>query len=810
MRGVPHHHPLAILLLIAVGLGWAWSSEPVDFSHDVVPVLKKHCAECHMGEARKGGFSMNTREAILEGSENGSVLKPGNGAESYFIEVLRTDDTSIQMPSKGELVPSEKIELLERWIDQEMPWEPGFTFGKEAWEPPLAPREVKLPAPVEGREHPVDRILDHYVQEAGGELTGDVSDLVFLRRVYLDVLGLLPTIEEGEAFLADASPGKRARLVEQLLSRDVEYAEHWLTFWNDLLRNDYVGTGFIDGGRTQVTGWLYRSLVDNVPYDQFVKQLVAPQSGSEGFISGIQWRGNVNASQTREIQFAQNLGQVFLGINMKCASCHDSFVDGWKLEDAYQLAAIYATEPIEIHRCDKGTGKMAKAGWIFPELGEVDPNAPQPERLRQLAGLMTHRENGRFTRTLVNRVWHRMMGRGIVHPVDAMHTEPWSEDLLDWLAEDFVAQDYDLRKLIARIVTSQAYQAPMAPTPDETVAEEYVYRGPIARRMTAEQFIDAVWQLTGTAPPAPTADVMRMKIEPGDFSDVEITGQWIWADREEVPAAGETVSFRRGLSLEEKPDRAFAVVTADNEYTLYVNGRKRKADADWTTVEIVDMAPFLVAGENEILLVVRNAGDGPNLAGAFFEARIGEEGSELLLATDSEWQWSARVPNRQGKFTKPVSDWRPSKVISGPWGEKVGPQARAGLASSEAMEPRFVRASLMKSDLLMRSLGRPNREQVVTVRPEQLTTLQAIDLANGDILAGFLKKGSEVRWKGEAREAFSVGETIDRLFLEAVCRPPTKQESAVLREMVGEQMTAEGMEDLLWAVLMLPEFQLIR
>src|SRR4029078_1433687 len=209
----------------------------------------------------------------------------------------------------------------------------------------------------------------------------------FMRRLSLDLVGLLPEPEALAAFVADKAPDKRARLIKTMLAKDVAYAEHWLTFWNDLLRNDYAGTGFITGGRKQITSWLYRSLVDNKPYDQMVRELISATEDSEGFIQGIKWRGTVNASQTIEVQFAQNISQAFLGINMKCASCHDSFIDRWKLNEAYGLAAIYATQPLSIHRCDKPTGRMATPAWIFPELGSIDPDAPQPRRLEQLAGL---------------------------------------------------------------------------------------------------------------------------------------------------------------------------------------------------------------------------------------------------------------------------------------------------------------------------------------------------------------------------------------------------------------------------------------
>src|SRR5262249_49460479 len=150
----------------------------------------------------------------------------------------------------------------------------------------------------------------------------------------------------------------------------------------------------IDGGRKQISAWLYGSLVDNKPYDQFVRELISPGAESEGFIKGIQWRGNVNASQVTELQFAQNVGQVVFGVNLKCASCHDSFIDNWKLDEAYGMAAIIADRQLELYRCDKPTGKKASPRFLFPELGAIDATQPKAKRLEQLAGLVTHRDNG--------------------------------------------------------------------------------------------------------------------------------------------------------------------------------------------------------------------------------------------------------------------------------------------------------------------------------------------------------------------------------------------------------------------------------
>ena len=130
-----------------------------------------------------------------------------------------------------------------------------------------------------------------------------MDDRRFIRRAYLDVVGLLPTPEQVDAFLRKDDPDKRVHLVQALLDDTHNYAQHWLSFWNDLLRNDYSGTGFITGGRKQITAWLYEALLTNRSYDAMVRDLLNPtassEASSEGFIQGIQWRGVANNSQRR-------------------------------------------------------------------------------------------------------------------------------------------------------------------------------------------------------------------------------------------------------------------------------------------------------------------------------------------------------------------------------------------------------------------------------------------------------------------------------------------------------------------------------
>jgi len=594
-------------------------AKDVDFHTEVAPVLMKHCYECHGGDQAKGGFSMNTRKLWMDKK----AAKPGDSTASLVTELMHEKDLEFAMPPEGKpRMTKAEIDTLSMWIDQGMKWEEGFTFAKNTYEPPLKPRRPELPKPVNGRDNPIDRIIDAYMAENKIKPQPAMEDAAFYRRASMDLVGLLPDPKDVKQFVDSSNPNKHAALVDKLLGDTRNYAMHWQTFFNDLLRNDYTGTGYITGGRKSITNWLFKSLLDNKPYDQFTRELLAPTKESEGFIKGIKWRGDVNASQTTEIQFAQNVGQVFLGINIKCASCHDSFLDSWTLEESYELAAIYAGKPLEINRCDKPTGKIAQPGWLYPELGEVDPKAPQPQRLKQLADLMTNPGNGRLTRTITNRLWHRMMGRGIVHPVDAMETRPWSEDLLDQLAIYLSDQKYDLKAVLRLIATSHAYRAQSLNLKEEPESEDYTFAGPMLKRMTAEQLVDAIRQLTETQP------------------------------------AGDT------------------------------------------------------------------------------------------------------------------------------------------------------RASMKKSDFLQRALGRPNREQVVTSRPQELTTLEALDLSNGEALNKMIQDGATALLS--KHKGMSPNDMITLIYNRALSRDPNTAERKICRQMLGEPMIQQGLEDLIWSVIMLPEFQHVR
>ena len=167
------------------------------------------------------------------------------------------------------------------------------------------------------------------------------------------------------------------------------------------------------------------------------------------------------------------------------------------MRESYGMAALFSSEAqLELVRCDVKTGKYTGPQLLYPDLGAVSENATLEERHAAAARFFTDPRNGRVARTIVNRYWQKLFGRGLVEPVDEMDGEPWNADLLDWLASDFTAHGSDLRYLLRLLMTSKAYQLEAAVTPEQA-GKPYVFRGPVVRRLSAEQFADTVSMVTG-------------------------------------------------------------------------------------------------------------------------------------------------------------------------------------------------------------------------------------------------------------------------------------------------------------------------
>lgn len=466
---------LALSFLVSA---FTLAAQPVDYARQIHPVFVARCFACHQGAQPQAKLSMATRDALLAGGVSGPALVPGDAQASLLAARLK-GERGARMPLAGAPLSPGEIKLIETWINE------GAKITGVTPSGPAPAYSLKLEAPA---NTDIDQILKIK--------PNPVADHLYARRAYLDLWGLLPSPAEQQAFARDQRKDKRLHLINQLLENQRHYSEHWITFWNDLLHND-EGVTYI-GDRQTITPWLLKSLRENKPYDQFVQALLNPQSKDdpEGFLKGVNWRGTVNASQTPVMQAAQNSAQVFLGVNLKCNSCHDSFISHWKLKEAYALASFFSDQPLEIARCDNGTGQMAKPGFLFPELGTVNENATLAEKRAAAARLFTTKENGLFARTIVNRVWKKLFGRAIIEPIDEMEGPAFSPALLDWLAQDFVNHGYDMKHLLRTIMASNAYQLPTVSTGNARDVKA-PFNGPWPRRLTAEQFADSLAAITG-------------------------------------------------------------------------------------------------------------------------------------------------------------------------------------------------------------------------------------------------------------------------------------------------------------------------
>ena len=477
------------------------STPRVDYERQIKPILSDNCLECHSQDKRKGGLSLATYGDVLDGGKDGAIVRPGHSARSMIIARIKGEQGD-RMPLDELPLSDTQIGLLQRWIDEGARATPTSAAAPPPWEAPLALAAPDVPPLVwPSWQRPADRLVAAYLSKAGVSPPALITDAQFARRVYLDLWGLLPSKDALQAFVADKAPDKRDRLVATLLADTRKYAEHWISFWNDLLRNEDGQTYYSEqNGRKSITDWLMGALTNNLPYDQFVAKLLNPsQPGDpEGFLIGVNWRGETSAAVTPWMQASQNTAQAFLGVNFKCNACHDSFVSKWKLKDAYGLAAYFSPQPrLQLYRCDIARDEVAEPAFFYPELHRPVESADLTDRRAAAAAIFTDPRNGRMPRTIVNRLWTKLVGHGIVPNSDEMDGKPWSPELLDWLASDFVANNYELEHLIATIITSRAYQLPAVARTAEAPARNYAFRGPEVRRLTAEQFADAIGTITG-------------------------------------------------------------------------------------------------------------------------------------------------------------------------------------------------------------------------------------------------------------------------------------------------------------------------
>jgi hypothetical protein len=794
----------------------------VDYQRQVHVILAAKCLSCHSAERRSGGLSLASHADVLEGGRNGAAVRPGNGEGSLLVQRM-TGEVAPVMPPGLPALSAGEIAVIRAWISEGARETLTSAAARPKWEAPLTLERPPVPDVIWTRwTTPIDRFVASYLRQQGVAEPELVGDAAFARRAYLDLWGLLPPPAELQAFVAERSPAKRAALVDRLLTDGGKYAEHWISFWNDLLRNDEGVNYFSETSiRKSITDWLLPALGSNLPYNQFVEKLlnpVAPQD-PDGFLTGVNWRGEVSASQAPAVQAAQNTAQIFLGVNLKCNSCHDSFISKWKLKDAYALASFFSADSrLRLYRCDVAQDEYAEPAFLFPELNRVPASGSLADRRATAAAIFTDPRNGRVPRTVVNRIWHRLLGAGIVENPDEMDGEPWSPALLDWLASELAGNGYDLKHLLASIVSSRAYQMHAVARAGEQ-PRGYVFRGPEIRRLTAEQFADAVGAITGDwnvyqppagAPPAGPAAVVQGP-PPGRY-----TREWRTA----------ASSLTRALG---RPIRDQVFSTRDSLATTLqalelVNGERL---TNWLLRGARNMVGELPPPPASLFMTAINArgvrsdaNAAPPLGPASFDVDVSKATRLWLIVQDAN----------STAIAKAAPVWAPAALV-GP-GDRITPLEM--LKPVDAFALRTAPGEIIldgaavpgirvkaPSRLIYDISGRGFTRFRGTVGLENVAAL-----AQGENLLGrFLIFDTEPDMDrlvpptpGTPLPAgprlTTIAQVVDRVFWYALGRAPSLEERAIAESALRDPArpgrgSPEALADLLWAVLMKPEFQLI-
>lgn len=333
------------------------------------------------------------------------------------------------------------------------------------------------------------------------------GDTTFHRRAYLRAIGRLPTPEETRAFLADSSPDKRARLVDRLLERP-EYGDFWANKWADLLRPNPYRAGI--KAVWTLDSWLRDAFRNNKPYDQFARELLTA--------SGSTWHNGATVifrDRPDTVEIGASVSQLFLGVRLECAKCHHHPFEVWSQDDFYGFASFFSrvghkgaglSPPISggeemIFTRSSGRLNHGRTGEaVSPKLlgGKPLELGPDQDPRDVLVNWMTASDNPFFAKVMANRVWAELMGLGLVDPVDDMRaTNPASnEPLLEYLAQDFRQQGYDIKKLIRRIMTSYVFGLSSTPS-ERNVADVRNFSRYYRQRMRAEVLLDAVNDVLG-------------------------------------------------------------------------------------------------------------------------------------------------------------------------------------------------------------------------------------------------------------------------------------------------------------------------
>jgi hypothetical protein len=542
------------------------SDTPVDFATQVRPLLEKRCFECHGPEKQESELRLDVRDWAMRGGESGEpAIAPFASDESHLLQLVSSGDIEQRMPPEGDPLSADEIATLKNWIDQGAAWPDEWAGHAEqehvvtshwSFQPIRNPEPPASNEPFVATGNAVDAFVHAKLAGKGLAPSARADRRTLIRRLYLDVIGLPPTPEEVQAFEQDVSPDAWKALVDRVLASP-HYGERWASYWLDVIR--YGDTHGFEVNTPRPNAWPYRdyvikSLNDDKPYDQFVREQIAGDQLNADVATGflvaapavlpgqvgqdLASKRQARADELHEVIVRVSSG--VMGLTVGCARCHNHKFDPISQRDYYQLQAVFAglnygDKPVQnpapallkeggappatsfsgifagtpaAYRLYRGDAMQRRERVtpgipaVFGDL-QLESSTPEPQRRKALADWLADPTNPLTARVIVNRIWQHHFGEGFVStPSDfgAMGREPSHPELLDHLATALMQNGWSLKSLHRLILMSNTYQQANHPREDALAVDSncrLLWRYP-PWRLEMEAIRDSILSVTGS------------------------------------------------------------------------------------------------------------------------------------------------------------------------------------------------------------------------------------------------------------------------------------------------------------------------
>jgi hypothetical protein len=563
-------------LVILLGVGICVSATAalgagIDFNRDVAPILVKRCLECHSENTAMGGLILTTRSGLLTGGDGGSAVSVKNPSDSLLLGRVIAGEMPPEQRGQSRKLPAEEIRILAAWVNDGASWPDGRTLdlyestsevrgGRDWWS--LQPvKRPPIPTTLRPFVNPIDAFIADSLAKQGFTPAPRADRRLLIRRLYYDVIGIPPTFEQTEAFVADESDDAWEKVVDSLLDSP-HYGERWGRYWLDLVR--YAETCGYERDQEKPFAWKYRDWVVNalnsdMPYDQFVIHQLAGDEiqnrdvnsvTATGFLMLGTWNDEPNDQQDYKYERLEDLvhttSSAFLGLTVKCARCHDHKFDPIPQVDYYRMASAFWPGPIEprdrklvgglsadelgipnvlgwtdltaapmpLHVLNNGSrhtplqavspAPLTAVQAMFRDFDPAPSGATTTNRRLQLAKWIAAPDNPLTARVMVNRLWQHHFGHGLVRSSNSFGfrgDSPTHPELLDWLAADFVSGGWTLKRLHRLILNSATWrQSSSHPRHEEysqTDSSNRFLWRANRRRLDAEALRDSLLMVSG-------------------------------------------------------------------------------------------------------------------------------------------------------------------------------------------------------------------------------------------------------------------------------------------------------------------------